>query len=150
MASQTNNLGTTAIIVFLFSLLIGGLYFATGDISANNDKLDLKSEQIIYNLGVNYTAKFKNPNFETENNEFNDSTFDGVDSFSRQYLEDKSEIEQKQSLIKTILLYPGFLISVFGVEDMLLLSLFSSLIYGLIAFFIGLQIYKAISGKDVD
>ena len=147
MASQVNNLGTTAIIIFLFTLLIGGLYLATRDITDNNDKLDLKSEQIIEGIGIEYTSKLKNPSFETEDNEFNDSTFDGVDAFSRQYLEEKSEIDQKQSLIRTILLYPSFLISIFGVEDMVMLVLFSSLVYGLIFFFIGLQIYKAIKGE---
>lgn len=150
MASQVNNLGTTAIIVFLFSLLIGGLYFAADDISNNNDKLDLKSEQVITSIGVEYNTKLKDTSFETEETEFNDSTFDGVDPFSRQYLEDKSEIDQKQSLVRTVLLYPSFLISIFGVEDMIILGLFSSLVYGLILFFIGLQIYKAISSKEVD
>lgn len=150
MASQVNNLGTTAIIVFLFTLLIGGLYFVTGDITDNNDKLDLKSEQVINSIGVEYNTKLNDTSFETEDSEFDDSTFDGVDPFSRQYLEDKSEIDQKQSLVRTILLYPSFLIRIFGVEDMVILGLFSSLVYGLILFFIGLQIYKAISSKEVD
>ena len=147
MASQVNNIGTTAIIIFILILLMGGLYYTAKDISTNNTKLDTKSNQTITNLGAQYIKINNATNFETENGDFNDSNFDDVDPYSRQYLEGKSEIDQKRNLMKTVLLYPSIVLSVFGVEDMVILSLFSGLIYGLIAFMLGLQIYKAIRGE---
>jgi len=147
MASQVNNIGTLAIIIFLLVLLFGGLYYVSVDISNTNTKLDTKSVQVITNLGVEYQNINSSTNFETEDTEFNDSNFDGVDAFVRQYLEDKSEIEQKKSLMYTILLYPSFIISIFGVEDMIILTTFSSLVYGLITFLLTLQVIKAIRGE---
>lgn len=117
------------------------------DISDKNTKLDTKSIQVINTLGVNYVNNINTTNFESEDEEFNESNFDGVDAFVRQYLEDKSEIEQKKSLLNTILLYPSFIISIFGVEDMIILTTFSVLVYGLIVFLITLMVIKAIRGE---
>lgn len=147
MASQINNIGTMSIIIFLLTLLFGSLYFVSVDISSSNTKLDTNSIQIIETLGAEYINNINSTNFNTENEEFNDSNFDGVDAFVRQYLEDKSEIEQKKSLLNTVLLYPSFIISIFGVEDMTILIMFSSLVYGLILFLLTLQIIKAIRGE---
>jgi len=147
MASQINNIGTLAIVIFLLTLLFGSLYYVSLDITTNNTKLDDKSVQVINTLGVNYVNEINNTNFETEDEEFNESNFDGVDAFVRQYLEDKSEVEQKKSLLNTVLLYPSFIISIFGVEDMVILTTFSVLVYGLITFLITLQIIKAIKGE---
>jgi len=149
MASQVNNIGTLAIIIFLLTLLFGGLYYVSQEVSDKNTKLDTKSVQVIKTLGVTYENDINATDFETDSGEFNDSNFDGVDAFVRQYLEDKSEIEQKKSLLNTILLYPSFIISIFGVEDMIILTTFSALVYGLIVFLITLMVIKAIRG-DVD
>ena len=147
MASQVNNIGTLAIVIFLLTLLFGGLYYVSQEISDKNTKLDTKSVQVIQTLGVTYENEISTTDFETDSGEFNDSNFDGVDAFVRQYLEDKSEIEQKKSLLNTILLYPSFIISIFGVEDMIILTTFSALVYGLIVFLIALMIIKAIRGE---
>ena len=147
MASQVNNIGTLAIVIFLLTLLFGGLYHVSQEVSDKNTKLDTKSVQVIQTLGVTYENEISTTDFETDSGEFNDSNFDGVDAFVRQYLEDKSEIEQKKSLLNTILLYPSFLISIFGVEDMIILTTFSALVYGLIVFLIALMVIKAIRGE---
>ena len=147
MASQINNIGTLALVIFLLTLLFGSLFYVSLEVSDKNTKLDTKSIQVIETLGVNYVNDINNTDFETQNTEFNDSNFDGVDAFVRQYLEDKSEIEQKKSLLNTILLYPSFIISIFGVEDMIILTTFSVLVYGLIVFLIGLMVIKAIKGE---
>lgn len=147
MVSQINNIGTLAIVIFLLTLLFGGLYYVSLDISTTNTKLDTKSIQVIENLGVNYVNNINTTDFETNNTEFNDSNFDGVDAFVRQYLEDKSEIEQKKSFLNTVLLYPSFMLSIFGVEDMVILTLFSVVVYGLITFLLTLQIIKAVKGE---
>lgn len=147
MASQVNNIGTLAIVIFLLTLLFGGLYYVGLEVSTKNTKLDTKSEQTLTSLGVFYNDNITKVDFKTDTGEFNDSNFDGVDAFVRQYLEDKSEIEQKKSLLNTVLLYPSFLISIFGVEDMTLLLIFSGLVYGLIVFLITLMVIKAIRGE---
>ena len=147
MASQVNNIGTLAIVIFLLTLLFGGLYYVSQEVSSKNTKLDTKSVQVIKTLGVTYENDINATDFETDSGEFNDSNFDGVDAFVRQYLEDKSEIEQKKSLLNTILLYPSFIISIFGVEDMIILTTFSALVYGLIVFLIALMVIKAIRGE---
>jgi len=147
MASQVNNIGTLAIVIFLLTLLFGGLYYVGLEVSTKNTKLDTKSNQTLTSLGVFYNDNITKVDFKTDSGEFNDSNFDGVDAFVRQYLEDKSEIEQKKSLLNTILLYPSFLISIFGVEDMIILTTFSALVYGLIVFLIALMVIKAIRGE---
>lgn len=147
MASQSNNIGTTAIIIFIVLALFGGLYYTSLEISSKNDKLDVTSEQTLDSIGVQYVNNLNTTSFSSEDGDFNDSNFDGVDAFVRQYLEDKSEIEQKRTLLNKVLLFPSIAISVFGVEDMIILYTFSTLAYGLIGFLIGLQIIKAIKGE---
>jgi len=147
MTSQSNNIGTTAIIIFIILLLFGGLYYASLEISDRNDKLDISSQQTLDNIGVEYQ---NNLNFTLESEsteEFNDSNFDGVDAFVRQYLEDKSEIQQKRTLLNKILLFPSIIISVFGVENNILLITFSTLVYSLLVFLLSLQVIKAIKGE---
>ena len=150
MASQGNNIGTTALIILIVTILIGSLYFVSNDISDNNTKLDSKSVIVITNLGANYTNNIKGTSFAIGESEYNDSTFNSVDPFSRQYLEDKSEIDQKKSILNTVLLYPSFLISIFGVSNEIILLAFGTLLYTFIAFMLGLQIYKAIRTGEVD
>lgn len=147
MASQINNIGTLSIVIFLLTLLFGGLFYVSLDISERNTKLDTKSIQVIETLGVNYVNDINNTNFEEEDGEFNDSNFDGVDAFVRQYLEEKSEIEQKKSLLNTILLYPSFIISIFGVDNMIILTTFGTLVYSLIVFLMTLMAIKALRGE---
>ena len=151
MASQTNNLGTTFFVIFLITIFFTGLYLVNIEISAKNDKLDIKSEELIESLGSKYENNISDITFsEQESAVVNDSTFEGVDAYSRQYLEDKSEINQKKSLLNKIFLFPSILLMIFGVEDMTLFIAFSSLVYGLITIYIGLQVYKAIRTGEVD
>jgi hypothetical protein len=148
MASQSNNILTTSFIILILVVLFTGLYYSTIDIDNNNDKLDSDSEDIIDYLGVYYN-NISDTSFISTSGQYNDSSFDDVDPYIRQYLEDKTEIQQKQSILNKVVSYPSIILRVFGVSDSTILIAFNSLIYGFITFIIGLQIYKAIKG-DVD
>jgi len=148
MASQSNNILTTSFIILILVVLFTGLYYSTIDIDNNNDKLDSDSEDIIDYLGVYYN-NISDTSFISTSGQYNDSSFDDVDPYIRQYLEDKTEIQEKQSILNKVISYPSIILRVFGVSDSTILIAFNSLIYGFITLIIGLQIYKAIKG-DVD
>jgi len=151
MASQINNLGTTFLLIAILSIFMIGLYSVSQDIANNNTKLDTKSQEVIISLGAEYNNNFEGFNMSIEQTGVtNDSSFESVDAFSRQYLEDKSEIKQKETTLNKILLFPSLVLIVIGVEDMTLLIIWSGLIYTLITLYLGLQIYKAARTGEVD
>jgi hypothetical protein len=150
MASQVNNIGTSVLILLIVGILFAGIFFISDDIRTN-EKLDLKSQSLLNNLNSDYSNNYNYTSLlvEEDSNLTNGSNFEGVDAFSRQYLEDKSKMDNKKSTIEKILTFPSLFLVIFGFSDSSMLIAFNALFYSFIAFMIGLQIYKAI-GKEVD
>lgn len=138
-------------MIALFVLVLGGVYFISDDINKNTN-LDDASVTLLSDLGVEYENNLNGSIIFTqqESEVTENSTFEGVDAFVRQYLEDKSEVKQKEGILNKILLFPSLIIKIFGVESQAILIAFSSMVYGLLILFISLQIYKAVRTGEVD
>ena len=145
------NVGGTAVVLFVVVLFMAGISFISTDINKNTN-LDGKSQQLLIDLGAEYTNNYEaTTTFATTPSAVtNDSSFVGVDSFARQYLEDKAEVTQKKSTIEKVLRFPELFLKIFGVEQEEILIAWSAAIGGLLVFLIGLQIYKAIRTGEVD
>lgn len=145
------NIGNVIFIVFL-SVAIFSIIAVIGTEAQNNPNLDLESTEMIikFNYEVNNTYSLNELSVE-ENNITANSTFDGVDPFARQYLEDKSEIQQKKGVVDKALSLPTLIVSSFGVDNNKLVIIMLGLFFTGFSIFIGLYIYKAIrTGEAVD
>jgi hypothetical protein len=131
----------TITIVVLFLTLASNLATEVGN---KNSILDDNSVNLIIEL--NYEAsQFNSSNLEeTQSSLTNDSTFEGVDAFARQYLEDKSEITQKKTTLEKVFGVPDLVITAVGIENNALIISIKILLISLLSFALGLALYKAI------
>ena len=144
------NIGTFAVILLIISITIFGLNQIGGDVQ-NNDNLDLQSQNLILDVIYERDTNYLESGFEvTQNNVTVNSTFEGVPDFSRQYLEDKSETLTRKGVIQKIVTAPDLIVKLMGVEEQALIISLRILIDGIIVFFLGLVIYKAIRTGEVD
>lgn len=148
---MAGNIGSTATILFIVVFFLAGISFIAEDFN-NNSMMNNESQALLSNLSSEYQANYKTTEVMEvpTNNVTNQSVFSGVDDFARQYLENKVEMTEKQSTIEKVLGFPGLFLKIFGVTNSNLLIAWNSLIYGLITFLIGLQVYKAIKTGEVD
>lgn len=151
-----NNLGTTAKIIFILSLFMIVLYASMGDISKKDQAratpmLDDKSVLLMNDLGIYYKNYSFNNSLQIQQQAVtNDSSFDGVDAFYRQNAEDKADVSELSSTIKSIYTFPSIFLRVFGIENQIILVGFATLVNSLIVFMLGLQTYKALRTGEVD
>lgn len=145
------NIGSTAIMLFIVVLFLAGISILAPEFS-DNDMMDNRSTALLSDLSSEYELNYRSQDvFEPEpNNVTNQSVFGGVDDFARQYLENKEEITEDQSVAEKILGVPGLFLKIFGVEDSALLIAWNSAVYGILVFLIGLYAYKAIKTGEVD
>ena len=144
------NIGTFAVILLIISITIFGLNQIGSDIE-NNSNLDLKSQNLILDISYERNNNYLESGFEVNENDVTvNSTFEGVDAFSRQYLEDKSETLTKKGVIQKIVTAPDLIVKLIGVEELALIISLRILIDGIIVFFLGLVIYKAARTGEVD
>lgn len=147
---MAQNIGTFAVILLIISITIFGLNQIGTDVE-NNSNLDLKSQNLILDINYERNNNYLEDGFEvTENDVTINSTFEGVDAFSRQYLEDKSETLTRKGVIQKIVTAPDLVIKLLGVEELALIISLRILIDGIIVFFLGLVIYKAARTGEVD
>ncbi len=146
---SNNTIGSLLVVVVLCITIFTGLNFVADEVSSN-DNLDLKSQEIIFELNNevvnNYdVASLEGSDAQTELTA--NSTFEGVDAYARQYLEDKSEMTQKKSTINKILTFPGFIVELAGFDSNPLVIVILDLIILMLGFWIGFAIFKAIKGN---
>lgn len=145
------NIGSMAVILFILVIFLGAISILATEFS-NNDMMDDQSQALLSDLSNEYESNYRSQDvFEAEpNNVTNVSVFGGVDDFARQYLENKEEITEDQSVAEKVLGAPGLFLKIFGVEDSALLIAWNSAVYGLLVFLITLYAYKAIKTGEVD
>lgn len=146
---NTNNIGTTIFILFLVSLCLTGLFYVSSDVTSKNTKLDIKSQDLVESMGNDYN-KYEYNSTLTVSEADSEANFEGVDAYVREYLEDKTEINKKETMLNKVLNFPATLLIIFGVEESFILIAFNTLIYSLLSVLIGLQIYKAIRSGETD
>lgn len=148
------NIGTTATLLLIMVLFLGGISFISDDI-AQNPNLDSNSITLLNDLGTEYDNNYgADTTFSTDNIdpliENDSSTCLGVDAFFKQSCLDKAEVDSNENTVNKILGFPVLFLRMFGVENTNLLLLWSTAIYSFIAFLIGLQLYKAFRTGEVD
>ena len=148
---MAGNIGSTATILFIVVAFLVGLNLIGGDLSSNTN-LDANSVRLLSNISSEYNSNYAYDSIYSTatDNLTSNSTFDSVDPFSRQYLEDKSDIQQKQNTLNKILNVPSLFLLMLGIENSLILIAWNTLIYGLLTFMLALQIYKAVRTGEVD
>lgn len=131
----------TLVVIIIFLTFANTI---ANEASEKNTRLDNTSIALIIDL--NYETTIYNQEYvsEQENNVTANSTFEGVDPFARQYLEDKSEILQKKSQTDKILSVPDLLIRSMGIENNALVLSIKLLLVALMTFALGLAAYKAV------
>lgn len=146
---MTNLLTIFYTVMFVVVILTGVSYVGSESIT-NNPNLDSKSLEIINQTNAELVAKYDKDEFLIEDNNVTaNSSFADVDPFARQYLEDKSEIEQKQTTLQKALGMPDLILISLGIEQNELLLIIKGFIVALISFIIGLAIYIAIRTGEV-
>lgn len=146
---NSNNIGTTIFILFIVTLCLTGLYYVSSEVTSKNTKLDIESQALVNSMGNDYNNYGYNTTIIiTEAS--NESNFEGVDAYVREYLEDKTEINQKETMLNKVLNFPATLLIIFGVEESFILIAFNTLVYSLLGVLIGLQIFKAIRSGETD
>ncbi|MDH4127272.1 MAG: hypothetical protein OEV44_00850 [Spirochaetota bacterium] len=144
------NIGTFAVVLLLISITIFGLYQISTDVE-DNSNLDLQSENLILDINYQRNNNYLEDDFQVTTKPITvNTTFEGVDPYSRQYLEDKSEVLTKKTVIQKIVTAPDLLIKLLGIEEAALIISLRILIDGIILFFLGLVIYKAARTGEVD
>lgn len=144
-------LGQLATILLITILFLVGINQITNDVS-NNSNLDLASQELLSDINSDYNSNYlANETFEVgTSNITSNSTFAGVDAFSRQYLEDKSANQEREGVVDRVLGLPQLFLTMFGVTNTTILILWSTAIYSFLTFLIGLAIYKSIRTGEVD
>lgn len=147
---MSNTIGTYAIILFIVVLFISGLSFISYDISKNT-YLDDDSVNIISDLNLFYSDLNPSIVFTPDiDPSIANSTFEGVDAYSREYLETKTDSKGRENIVMKILTLPAIPLKVFGVTSYPIIISFSVAFSGIILFLIGLSTYKAIRTGEVD
>jgi len=143
-------IGSIIVVILLTITIFTGLNSVATEITSNPN-LDIRSQQVIYELNNQVTNNYKLTDIQTQNDSITeDSTFEGTDAFVRQYLEDKNAISEKKSTLEKVIGFPEFLLKVSGLSAV---NLYIYII-GLIVVFLGLWIffagYKAVRTGEVD
>jgi len=144
-----NNIGSIAMVLFIITVMMLGLNLISSEIEGN-DNLDVRSQALILDVqyeSITYDSAILDA---SSSNITENATFTGVDPFSRQFLEDKSEVLQKKSTVDKVITSPDLFVKLIGVESNEAILAFKLLIVGLLVFFIGLMIYKAVKTGEVD
>ena len=137
---------------FLF-LTVLFLSFATtiaDESELKNPNLDEESKNLIFDLNNEAITYNEGTLEEDQSSVTENSSFQGVDAYARQYLEDKSEITQKKTTLDKVLGTPDLILKSIGVQNTALLTSIKIMIVSIISFLIGLAVYKAIRTGETD
>lgn len=115
-----------------------------GNTNINND-----SKLLITNINKKMGSDFDVAVFEEPDSSLaKNSTFEGVDAYARQYLEDKSEIEKKYDMVNSVTNIPDLIILSLGVP-VTWVSAIKAFVVAILGLLVGLAIYVAIRTGEV-
>jgi len=118
--------------------------------SLKNPNLDDESISLIVELEYEVLTYNDDTLTQSDNAITENSSFEGVDAYARQYLEDKSEITQKKTILNKVLGVPDLILKSLGVQNSTLLTSIKLIIVAMITFLIGIAVYKAIRTGETD
>jgi len=135
-------------LAVIFLTMAGSIATEVGE---TNPYLDNESRDLIYVLNYEIDETYNVNSLEvTESAVTNDSSFEGVDAFARQYLQDKSEIQQKKETLDKAKGLPDLLLKVVGIRDDGLVTVIKLILSAMIVFLIAIAIYKAVRTGETD
>jgi hypothetical protein len=90
-----------------------------GEESIDNSNLDSESVTLILNVSNNLNSNFNIESSFTESSSSlsENSSFDSADVFAQEFLESKSQGQQKQGLVKNIVKIPDLIILSLGIPE---------------------------------
>jgi len=104
--------------IAVFIVLFSGMIILVSDEIITNDNLDNESVQYITSLNSQLAAKYDVSQLgEGQSNLSTNASFEGVDPFTLQYLESKSESQQKISTLDVLKATPDTFLLSFELEE---------------------------------
>jgi len=102
----------------VFIVLFAGMIILVSDKIITNDNLDNESVEYITSLNSQLAAKYSVSQLEEgQSNISQNASFEGVDPFTLQYLESKSESQQKISTLDVLKATPDTFLLTFDIEQ---------------------------------
>lgn len=140
------SLGTIFVVLMLFMSVFVAMQ-VIGEESYNNNQLSSSSKALILNYSSNIDG---NLNFvdsfnQSASNLTTNATFDSEDVFAQEFLEGKSQAQQKQGIVKNIVKVPDLIFLAIGLPESSLIWI-KSLIALILAIVLSFAAYRAIFG----
>ena len=136
--------------IIIVTLLVITVFIATiniGEHSLDNSLLTDDSRTLIEDIATTQDQEFNNEQFEEGDSTLaeDDSTFDSEDTFSREFLEARSEGQKKTNLAERLLKLPDLIFISIGVPDSAVSS-FKWVVSALLGIFVSFAGYRAFFG----
>lgn len=108
--------------IFIVLMLFMGVFVSMqviGEESINNNQLSLESKQLIANYSSNIDGNLNlASDFDESSSDLTqNATFDGEDVFAQEFLEGKSEGQQKGGIVKNIVKVPDLIFLSIGLPE---------------------------------
>ena len=142
--SRVNTIGTYITLVF-FVTLIFTLVALTGDeIKTKNTNLDNSSLEALAKITDDIDTTYSVDSLTIgESNITANSSFEGTDAFQREFLESKTESNEKEGVVNKIIGVPDLILNSIGIQQPLIVTTIKALFGAFIIIFIALALYKA-------
>lgn len=137
----------TIIIVSLLIITVFISAIEIGEDSLGNSLLNDDSKDLIEDISKKQSQDFDESNFDEGDNTLaeNDSTFDSEDTFSREFLEGRSDAQKKTNIAERITKIPDLILISLGVPREFVTP-FLWIITTLLSIFIAFATYRAFFG----
>jgi len=105
----------------MFTLVFVGVFTTVtmvGDEAVTNDNLDDDSKQMLISVNYELGENFNRSDYEeTELNVSENSSFEGVDPFARDYLETQAAADKRTNAVQRITRVPDLIITSLGIPE---------------------------------
>lgn len=142
--SRVNTIGTYMIIVFFITLMFGMIALTSDEIISKNPNLDNKSLEVLAQITTDISNTYTVEQLTLgQDNITANSSFTGTDSFEREFLESKTESNEKEGIVNKIIGVPDLILNSLGIQQPLIITTIKSLFGAFLVIFISLAVYKA-------
>lgn len=136
--------------IFVVLMLFMGVFVSMqviGEESINNNQLSTESRNLIlnYSSNINGNLNLASDFNEASSNLTTNATFDSEDVFAQEFLEGKSEGQQKSGIVKNIIKVPDLIFLSIGLPQSSLIWV-RSLIFLILTVILSLAAYRAFFG----
>jgi len=139
---MTNFYSITILTLLIVTIFTG--YNMVGNYIYDNNNLDDKSLEIINNTRTNLEQDFNSAKFKQDELAISENTsFDNVDAFSREYLEEQSEAQTNTNIYKNFKNIPTLIKESIGIPDNVINPFWSivTIIVSIILIVVGFRLF---------